>query len=156
MNKRCIVFPENRICCLVVLAGASVGTSFNPKNLAIWSDEEIPASTMYGPVTPLSVDERGVPCAMLAIVKNSTAVFPWAFHQHGSAQPREAKKDHMEGLVPDRFQPIGKFYTEVIPKLQTHQATSGNVVRPLIRGCGAPPITSEGLLRRAQSGFVSK
>jgi hypothetical protein len=46
MNKRRIVFSKKGNCCLIVLAGASVGTSFNPKNVAIWSDEEMPASIM--------------------------------------------------------------------------------------------------------------
>lgn len=46
------------------------------------------------------------------------------------AQPGE-----LEGLVPDRFQPIRKFYTEVIPKLIKLPVAMRAV---LIRGCGTP------------------
>ena len=36
---------------------------------------------MKGPAIPLPEDERGVPCAMLAMVKDSITVFPSVFHQ---------------------------------------------------------------------------
>ena len=36
---------------------------------------------MKGPAIPHPKDERGVPCAMSAIVKDSMTVFPSVFHQ---------------------------------------------------------------------------